>query len=457
MEAMMSRPKWMLRWNSWIAPKPSKPGVWRRKEGGFVVRGRTKDPRTGKLEEVRMVLADVRDANTAYRILHEELDKVSRGELPEVSTQRSFADYSVSLLERKVKLNDIKSAKTRERWAGTLKLHLIPFFGSFWMDQIRRATILAWKEEVGAGITAGKNSPTTANGWFDILKVVINSYVFEHEMERNAVLGVKKFDTSLHPIYSEEEPNSLLPEEVPLFMDKMLELHPQHYGMVALGFGTGLRPSSMRPLRRRGPTPDVLWDKGVLLIRRSHTRKQEVMETTKTGQHQRLKLPKELMDILRWHVAELTPKRGDTDLLFPPRFGDGFMSASALDKPFQEVTAALKEEGKLSKKITPRAMRRTFQDLAREAQVRDIVTRAISGHATEQMQRHYSTVNNSEVEEAICKVISLARFRDVMNNEVPAMEAGGVESDQEEGASAGPSGMHGGMHGPEKKKSVSRG
>jgi len=88
---------------------------------------------------------------------------------------------------------------------------------------------------------------------------------------------------------------------LPLFLAKMLELHPQHYAMVALGFGTGLRPSSLRPLRRRGPTPDVLRDEGLLLIRRSHTRQQEVMETTKTGQHQRLKLPAELMEILRWH------------------------------------------------------------------------------------------------------------------------------------------------------------
>jgi hypothetical protein len=38
-------------------------------------------------------------------------------------------------------------------------------------------------------------------------------------------------------------------------------------------------------------------------------------------------------------------------------------------------------------------MRRTFQDLARAAEVRDIVTRSASGHSTEAMQRHYSTVS----------------------------------------------------------------
>jgi len=56
-------------------------------------------------------------------------------------------------------------------------------------------------------------------------------------------------------------------------------------------------------------------------------------------------------------------------------------------------------------------MRRTFQDLARQAQVKDIVTRAISGHATEETRRHYSTVTASEVEESIGKVILLSRAR----------------------------------------------
>ena len=42
-------------------------------------------------------------------------------------------------------------------------------------------------------------------------------------------------------------------------------------------------------------------------------------------------------------------------------------------------------------------MRRTFQDLAREAAVADVVTRSISGHATATMQAHYSTARDHEV------------------------------------------------------------
>src|SRR5678809_58765 len=92
---------------------------------------------------------------------------------------------------------------------------------------------------------------------------------------------------STHHSYNEEEPNSLTPEEVPAFLAKMRELFPQHFAMVALGLTTGLRPSSLRPLRRSGETPDLLWEEGVLFVRRSQTRRDEVMETTKTGRHQR--------------------------------------------------------------------------------------------------------------------------------------------------------------------------
>jgi hypothetical protein len=55
---------------------------------------------------------------------------------------------------------------------------------------------------------------------------------------------------------------SVLVEEVPLFLGGIRRLYPQHFGMVALGFATGLRPSSLRPLRRRGLEADVRWERG---------------------------------------------------------------------------------------------------------------------------------------------------------------------------------------------------
>jgi hypothetical protein len=217
--------------------------------------------------------------------------------------------------------------------------------------------------------------------------------------------GVEPFDTREHSTYTEEEPNSLPPEVVPKFLAKMRELHPAHFAFTFLGFTTGLRPSSLRPLRREGPSADIKWDDGILLIRRSQTIGDEVMETTKTDLHQRLALPRELMDVLRWHVDEqlLHTRMRMSDLLFPSVSG-GFRARSVLDKPFDEVSKAIS----LNFNFTPRGMRRTYQDLARAAGIHDAVTRAISGHATRAMQLHYSTASSGEVKQALAKVAKIA-------------------------------------------------
>ena len=70
-----------------------------------------------------------------------------------------------------------------------------------------------------------------------------------------------------------------------------------------------------------------------------------------------------------------------------------FRAPSCLDSPIEDIA----EKAVITKAITPRFMRRTFQDLGRSAQVDDFVVRAISGHATTTMQEHYSSVSGDEV------------------------------------------------------------
>ena len=244
------------------------------------------------------------------------------------------------------------------------------------------------------------------NGWLRILLTTLRRALVDLDLEYDPTKGIKPLDTSTWHTYTEEQPNSLTVEEVPRFMAKARELYPQHYAMMALGLATGRRPSELRPLRRTGPTPDILWDDGVLLVRRSETRG-EVMDRTKTGKRLRIPLPRELMDILQWHVDGLPegPMR-ESELLFPSKLG-GYRAPSCLDKPIEDIT----EKAKITKAITPRFMRRTFQDLGRSAQVHDFVVRAISGHATTSMQEHYSSVSRDEVRSGLGKVVALILTR----------------------------------------------
>ncbi len=128
------------------------------------------------------------------------------------------------------------------------------------------------------------------------------------------------------------------------------------------------------------------------------------MNTTKQRVRYAIDLPPEVVAILRWHVATqlTTPEEEDSDLLFPATTG-GFRSPSVLNKPFADVAKHVE----LGKAFTQRGLRRTFNDLARAARVESIITRSISGHLTERMQHHYSTVNTAEQREGIARVIRL--------------------------------------------------
>jgi integrase len=398
--------KWIKRWNSWIAAKPVKPGVFRRKEGGFLIRGKPTDPRTGKRIEIRLNLPHV-DPHAAYLRLQQEIVNVQEGSRPQKATKIRFSDYIVSLFERKIRKRKIKSMKSRVVWFNVMKVHLLPVFGDFFIDAIRRQDVEHWLDGAAKRVESGEYSPVTVNNWLRQLKVIMSAAAREFEWQRDPVAGIEYLDTSTHATYTEEQPNSLSPDEVSRFLSLIKERHPQHFAMVALGFATGLRPSSLRPLRRQGPQADVLWNDNVLLVRQSQTCGREVMDCTKQGTRYRLTLPQELLDILRWHVEQIPegPMR-DSDLLFPSKLG-GFRTTSVLKKVFDDVCRVMG----LKKKITARAMRRTFQDLAREANIDSFVQRSICGHSTEEMSRLYSTVGQKEIQRAVGKVISMAGYR----------------------------------------------
>lgn len=424
--------KWINRWNSWISPTKV-PGVWERKEGGYLVRGRAKDPATGTSKEIRKVLPEA-DAATAFAWLQAELERVRQGVIALPTRQERFADYAVSLLEKKCGAKGtIKSALTRARWGDTL-VHLIEGtasvkgLGGFFVDQITYAHVKNWRDALGGLIDAGMYSPTTCNGWMAILKVIFKHAMLDFQLTKDPTDGIEKFDTSTWSTYTEEEPNALTATETKAFLDSLREVYPQHYAMTLLGLVTGLRPSSLRPLRRSGLTPDVLWDKSVILIRRSQTRGREVMNKTKTGVNQRITLPEDVIVVLRWHVETQlqTPQQQASELLFPSVTGR-FRAPSVLNKPFADVADRIG----LGKKFTQRGLRRTFNDLARNANVEGLVTKSISGHRTDRMKDHYSTVSPAEQSDGIGRVIKL------VTSAAPSQET-------DDG------GMHRGTHEPER-------
>lgn len=325
-----------------------------------------------------------------------------------------FSAYAVSLLERKVAQREIRSAKSRLNWGPVLKFLIdgvheegkvsVRGLGEFFIDQLQATHVDQWREDVAKRITAGEMSPHTANTRATILKIMMKAAKREFSVPRLATEDLRRLDTSEHDTFTEEEPNSLTLHEVPVFLARLRELYPQHYAMAYVGFALGLRPSSLRPMRRSGRTPDVLWDENVLLVRRSQTVGEEVMNTTKTKKKQRAHEPPELIEVLRWHVATqlTTPEMQESELLFPATTGS-YRAPTVLNKPFAEVS----NEIGLGKKFTQKGMRRTFQDLARGAGLREEVQKRICGHITDEMKDRYSTVGQGEQRAATGKVLVL--------------------------------------------------
>lgn len=432
--------QWINRWNDWIAPQPEMPGVWRRRDGGFRIRARAVDGKTGKLREVKRCLPDCKRAREAATILESELQTVrAGGGSLSPSAMPHFADWAVTVLERKIASGVIASAATRRTWDWVLRVHLIPAFGDVFVDKLTREDIERWKErdllaprtkskdaKRERTIAGGRYRPETANTVLGILRQITGAASDAFNIG-DPCRNLENVSKRGHRTYTFESPNALKPADVPRFLDEMRVHYPEHYAFVFLGFTTGLRPSSLRPLRRRGSNADVKWESGQLIVRRSHTQKSEVMDATKTDRDQLLALDERQLDVLRWHCerldrenekrAERSPENAaaltKSELLFPAMptrwgSGGGFRSQSCLDKPFAHVRKLLG----LSYPVTPRAMRRTYQDLARAADVADIVTRAISGHATPEMQRHYSTVSGDEMRAGLAKVIDIATGRE---------------------------------------------
>lgn len=410
-------PKWVKRWKYDMTEKALRPGVWGLKTGGFLVRARVADRRTGKTLDRQKILRDMtlNEAEAFRNRLAFDARELASGRK---RTPTQWSLYAASLFKAKVDDGTIKSAKNREHWLSVLA-RLVPEIGGLYVDDLTHHHLAAWRVRVNNWILKGmpshrkrdkveKNgkmtaklvplSPVTANNWIRVLKVICRAMKIDFELEKDPSEHIKPFHQPRK--YTREQPNSLTAKQLPLFLDKMKELYPQFYAMVVLGFTIGARPSSLRPLRRRGPEADILWEDGHVLLRRSHSTGQEIMDQTKTGQDQEIALPPHTLDVLRAHVASLKGRMAKSDYLFPSVSGD-LRTRTVLKKPFDDVVAALG----WTLKLTPRAMRRTFQDLARKAGLHDVIRKSISGHATEEMHHLYSTAHFDEQRVSLSRIV----------------------------------------------------
>lgn len=232
------------------------------RDGGYFVRVRVTDRRTGRRVQCARTLRGAGVTIWDAVRVRDQLRREGRDRVEgKIRSLPLWSEYAASLFEAKVAEGKLSSSKSRERWGNVLG-RLLPVFGRLRVDEVHTADIVGWRDQVARWICdgmpsarkrdEGKNklvrlSPVTANGWLSILKVICAAMTKYYELARDPAKPVEYFQAPRK--YTREQPNALTAAQIPVFVAKMKELHPQHYAMVLLGFGIGARPSTLRILR----------------------------------------------------------------------------------------------------------------------------------------------------------------------------------------------------------------
>jgi hypothetical protein len=193
---------WIKRWG-YEAKLTKAPGVMLMRDGRYIVHGNISEKGI-KRKYVRII-----DAESIREAQRERLAMLDEARQKPTTSMPLFGKYAPLLYARKVAQLELKSAKTRERWDTTLRLHLLPAFGRFPVDAIGKLDVESWKTRIAKRIASGQLSPRTANGWLSILRVVLRSAVDDFDLPKDPTLRVKDFSTAEHPTYTEEEPSLL--------------------------------------------------------------------------------------------------------------------------------------------------------------------------------------------------------------------------------------------------------
>jgi hypothetical protein len=253
------------------------------------------------------------------------------------------------------------------------RVDCVPCVALSWSDEGRRWSLGALRRSCGqalaseitansctAHIASGRYKPLTMNTDLSVLRVVMASAKLELDLLHNPMASGRTVRHQSTPAYTFEEPNSLTVDELRGFLRRMRDAFAGHCAMTFIGFALGKRPSTLRPLRRKGSTPDIHRDTGVLLFRRSNTlgqrgdgRRQDRWRGARASTRAAPRDP-----ALARRDAAVNGLLSSVDLLSPALYG-GFRSRNVLDKPLRAAARAVG----LEKRVTPRGMRRTFQDL----------------------------------------------------------------------------------------------
>ena len=360
------------------------PGIFKIKTG-YRVRVRAVDPRTGTLKEANREYEDI-DLKSALLHQEEMRDEIRHGSITEERLR--VGEYAKLWIASKGPSVD---QGTADRYAAALEDHVLPTLGLFYYDQLTSLEVQKWvnakrRQEYRA---------ETIKGWFRVLRTMTRDAMEPLSLPRDPTLRIT------FPEDEERDDNALTPDILGAFLVIMQRLSPQHFALVATLAFTGLRFCHASALRWE----EIDFEKGIVLVVRKNIRGRVGPVSRKKRAPRQYPLTPELAEILREHRRTLVERQAPglhDGWVFPSETGT-LRTPGGLWKAWQ---ACLKES-KITERFTVHGLRRTFNDLTRRAGVDAVVIKSLTGHVTEKMRNHYSTVG---LDEKLAAVSSLHRL-----------------------------------------------
>jgi integrase len=394
-------------------------------KGRYQVRKKFTNEKTGKRDEVDRAIAAKSPADADRELQRLVLARQEKHAPPD---QIRWSTYAAIWLERKSRTI---APGTRDRYARTLMRYLVGRpagkdgpaikahpLASFYVDKTSQGDVVDWRDGL-PGIE------TTVNSIFAVVKTMMADAAAEYRLPCSPAERITKLEEA--PSHSEDDPNLLTAEQLSELLAAVQRVAPQWHAIFSAMACTGMRPGEASVLRwedvrehdaRRGPH---------LLVRRSQSRR-HVRETTKTNKWRYPPLHPLLRDALRAHRrAQLTAqgqgsvssqmnalRRAESGWCFPTRDGRSPVAPQTVRNALLDIQARLEREmaGDDSPilRLTPKGLRRTFNDLTRQVAEKQIV-QDIMGHSDERMTERYSVVRGAERTLAVTRALSAVRDR----------------------------------------------